>query len=87
MADSESGYKVGPGRPPLHTRFKKGQSGNPGGRSTKSLPATPHRRPNPAGWPRPTRRWCSCSSRGCADRSCKRSQKQRRNRRRESNTS
>ena len=39
MADSESGYKVGPGRPPLHTRFKKGQSGDPGGRSTKSLPA------------------------------------------------
>src|SRR5467141_3613093 len=39
MADSESGYQVGPGRPPLHTRFKKGQSGNPGGRSTKSLPA------------------------------------------------
>jgi hypothetical protein len=27
MADSDSGYKVGPGRPPLHTRFKKGQSG------------------------------------------------------------
>ena len=27
MADSESGYKAGPGRPPLHTRFKKGQSG------------------------------------------------------------
>src|SRR6267143_1081595 len=39
MADSESGYKVGPGRPPLHTRFQKGQSGNPDGRSTKSLPA------------------------------------------------
>src|SRR5467141_1026687 len=39
MADSESGYKVGPGRPPLHTRFQKGQSGNPGGRSAKSLPA------------------------------------------------
>jgi hypothetical protein len=39
MADSEGGYKVGPGRPPLHTRFQKGQSGNPGGRSTKSLPA------------------------------------------------
>src|SRR5713226_3424409 len=39
MADSGSGYKVGPGRPPLHTRFKKGQSGNPGGRSAKSLPA------------------------------------------------
>ena len=39
MAESGSGYKVGPGRPPLHTRFQKGQSGNPGGRSTKSLPA------------------------------------------------
>ena len=39
MADSDSGYQVGPGRPPLHTRFKKGQSGNPGGRRTKSLPA------------------------------------------------
>src|SRR3984893_11118914 len=38
-ADGESGYQVGPGRPPLHTRFKKGQSGNPGGRSTKSVPA------------------------------------------------
>ena len=39
MPDIESDYKVGPGRPPLHTRFKKGQSGNPGGRSAKSLPA------------------------------------------------
>jgi hypothetical protein len=39
MTDGESDYKVGPGRPPLHTRFKKGQSGNPGGRSPKSLPA------------------------------------------------
>ena len=39
MADSASDYQVGPGRPPLHTRFRKGQSGNPGGRSTKSLPA------------------------------------------------
>jgi len=38
MSDSESDYKVGPGRPPLHTRFKKGQSGNPGGRSAKNLP-------------------------------------------------
>jgi hypothetical protein len=37
MADSESGYKVGPGRPPLNTRFQKGQSGNPGGRGTKRL--------------------------------------------------
>ena len=25
-------YKVGPGRPPLETRFKKGRSGNPSGR-------------------------------------------------------
>jgi hypothetical protein len=39
MPDRESDYKVGPGGPPLHTRFKKGQSGNPGGRSLKSLPA------------------------------------------------
>jgi hypothetical protein len=35
--DGESDYQVGPGRP-LHTRFKKGQSGNPGSRSAKSLP-------------------------------------------------
>ena len=41
MAESDSGYQVGPARPPLHTRFRKGQSGNPGGRSTKSLPALP----------------------------------------------
>ena len=39
MAESESDYQVGPGRPPLHTRFQKGQSGNPGDRSAKSLPA------------------------------------------------
>ena len=39
MPDSDSDYKVGPGRPPLDTRFKKGQSGNPGGRSLKTLPA------------------------------------------------
>src|ERR1700758_1122625 len=39
MTDSESSYKVGPGRPPLHSRFRKGQSGTPGGRSSKSLPA------------------------------------------------
>jgi hypothetical protein len=39
MADDEHDYKVGPGRPPLHTRFKKGQSGNPGGRRKKQLPA------------------------------------------------
>ena len=39
MPDDEHDYKVGPGRPPLHTRFRKGQSGNPGGRSKKNLPA------------------------------------------------
>ena len=41
-ADSEyphGEYKVGPGRPPLHTRFKKGQSGNPRGPRRKDLPA------------------------------------------------
>ena len=32
MADSKGDYQVGPGRRPLHTRFKEGQSGNPGGR-------------------------------------------------------
>jgi hypothetical protein len=32
MAESKRDYKVGRGRPPLHTRFKKGWSGNPGGR-------------------------------------------------------
>jgi len=39
MADDGQDYKVGPGRPPLHTRFRKGQSGNPGGRRKKQLPA------------------------------------------------
>ena len=39
MADDGPEYKVGPGRPPLHTRFRKGQSGNPGGRRKKQLPA------------------------------------------------
>ena len=39
MADDDQDYKVGPGRPPLHTRFRKGQSGNPGGRRKKQLPA------------------------------------------------
>src|SRR5438477_11301183 len=39
MPDNDSDYQVAPGRPPLHTRFKKGQSGNPGGRSAKTLPA------------------------------------------------
>ena len=29
MADDQDDYKVGPGRPPLHTHFQKGQSGQP----------------------------------------------------------
>jgi hypothetical protein len=39
MADDQDDNKVGTGRPPLHTRFRKGQSGNPGGRSKKKLHA------------------------------------------------
>ena len=30
--DDKTDYKVGYKRPPLHTRFRKGQSGNPRGR-------------------------------------------------------
>ena len=32
MSAEDGSYMVGPGRPPLHTRFQKGQSGNPSGR-------------------------------------------------------
>ena len=39
MNEADSEYKVGRGRPPLHTRFKKGQSGNPRGPRPKNLPA------------------------------------------------
>ena len=39
MSDTERDYKVGPGKPPLHTRFQKGQSGNPRGRGAKNLSA------------------------------------------------
>ena len=39
MPDCGSDYQVGPGRPPLHTRYEKGQSGNLGGCSAKTLPA------------------------------------------------
>lgn len=39
MSESDGEYKVGRGRPPLHTRFKKGQSGNPRGPRRKDLPA------------------------------------------------
>lgn len=36
MAKSGKDYKVGYGKPPPHTRFKKGRSGNPNGRSKGS---------------------------------------------------
>jgi hypothetical protein len=39
MAEDEQNYKVGPGRPPLYTRFKKGRSGNPGGKRKQNMPA------------------------------------------------
>lgn len=32
MSDEGEAYRVGRGRPPLHTQFKTGQSGNPRGR-------------------------------------------------------
>ena len=38
MDEIAAGYKVGRGRPPLHSRFKKGQSGNPRGPRPKNLP-------------------------------------------------
>jgi Family of unknown function (DUF5681) len=38
--DNQRDYEVGYGKPPRHTRFKKGQSGNPRGRpkGSKNLP-------------------------------------------------
>ena len=40
-SDTKRDYQVGYGKPPLHSRFKKGQSGNPRGRPLfpKSLAA------------------------------------------------
>ena len=35
-ADPDEPYKVGNKKPPLHTRFQKGKSGNPGGRPKAS---------------------------------------------------
>jgi hypothetical protein len=37
--EGEGEYRVGRGRPPLHTRFQKGRSGNPAGPRRKDLPA------------------------------------------------
>jgi Family of unknown function (DUF5681) len=39
MSERKRDYAVGRGKPPLHSRFKKGQSGNPRGPRPKNLPA------------------------------------------------
>jgi hypothetical protein len=39
MSENKRDYAVGRGKPPVHTRFKKGQSGNPRGPDPKNLPA------------------------------------------------
>ncbi len=39
MAETERDHAANYRKPPLHTRFKKGQSGNPRGRPAKNLPA------------------------------------------------
>ena len=36
MTEDRNDYEVGYGRPPLHSRFKPGQSGNPSGRTRGS---------------------------------------------------
>jgi hypothetical protein len=37
MAKKKNDYDVGYGKPPAHTRFRKGQSGNPSGKPKKVL--------------------------------------------------
>ena len=39
MSESKREYAANYRKPPEHTRFKKGQSGNPRGRPAKNLPA------------------------------------------------
>jgi hypothetical protein len=39
VPEDKRDYPVGRGKPPMHTRFKKGQSGNPRGPRSKNLPA------------------------------------------------
>ena len=39
MSETNREYAANYRKPPEHTRFKKGQSGNPRGRSAKNLPA------------------------------------------------
>jgi hypothetical protein len=38
-SENKRDYEVGRGKPPVHSRFKKGQSGNPRGPGLKNLPA------------------------------------------------
>ena len=38
-SENKHDYEVGRGKPPVHSRFKKGQSGNPRGPRPKNLPA------------------------------------------------
>ena len=39
MSETKRQYASNYPKPPLYSRFKKGQSGNPGGRPKKDLPA------------------------------------------------
>ena len=39
MSETKRDYEVDRGKPPVHSRFKKGQSGNPRGPRPKNLPA------------------------------------------------
>jgi hypothetical protein len=39
MSETQRDYQVGRGKPPLHSRFQKSQSGNLRGPRPKSLPA------------------------------------------------
>jgi hypothetical protein len=39
MSENRRDYEVGRGKPPVHSRFKKGQSVNPRGPRPKNLPA------------------------------------------------
>ena len=38
-SENKRDYEAGRGKPPVHSRFKKGQSGNPRGPRPKNLPA------------------------------------------------